>query len=345
MNLNLAEVRKIVKQALAEDIGTGDITTALTVPADSICRAEIVAKEDGIIAGLQVAVVVLDLVADVYSVGSQSVYRLIKREFHGHEMDVREILKNAIKFGTQVGIEQPSGGEMRIAAGGADARTFSVGDGKDIYFIPLKRDGDPVTAGDVVAQIIGPTAVVLTAERTLLNFLQRMSGIATKAAGMVELVKHTQAQIVDTRKTAPGLRILDKYAVRAGGAQNHRYGLYDAVLIKDNHIEAAGSVSYAIESARAGAPHTIKIEVEADTLDHVREALDAGADMILLDNMDLDELRQAVDMCKGRALTEASGNVSEETVTAIAETGVDLISVGALTHSVKALDLSLDITE
>ena len=287
MNLNLAEVRKIVKRALAEDIGTGDITTSLTVSGDSTCHAEIVAKEDGIVAGLQVAAVVLDMVADVYS----------------------------------------------------------VGDGKDVHFVPLKRDGEQVSAGDVIAKIIGPTAVVLTAERTLLNFLQRMSGIATKTAGMVKLVAHTEAQIVDTRKTAPGLRLLDKYAVRAGGAQNHRFGLYDAVLIKDNHIQAAGSVREAIENTKAGAPHTIKVEVEADTLDQVREALDAGADMILLDNMDTDMLRKAVSICKGRALTEASGNVTEETVAAIAETGVDLISVGALTHSVKALDLSLDITE
>jgi nicotinate-nucleotide pyrophosphorylase (carboxylating) len=341
MNLNLAEVRKIVEHALAEDIGTGDITTALTIPVDSTCHAEIVAKEDGIVAGLQVAVVVLDMVADVYSVGSQSVYRLIKHEHH--EADPRDVLKNAIRFGTQV--DQPGSGEIRIAAGGMDAGAFSVGDDKDVYFIPLKRDGERISAGDVIARIVGPTVVVLTAERTLLNFLQRMSGIATKAAGMVELVAHTEARIVDTRKTAPGLRLLDKYAVRAGGAQNHRYGLYDAVLIKDNHIQAAGSVREAIENAKAGAPHTIKIEVEADTLDQVREALDAGADMILLDNMDTDMLREAVALCKGRALTEASGNVTEETAAAIAETGVDLISVGALTHSVKALDLGLDITE
>lgn len=345
MNLNLAEVRVIVGRALAEDIGTGDITTALTVPADSTSHAEIVAKEEGVIAGLQVAVVTLDMVADVYSVGSESVYRLIKHEPKSHEVDPRDILKNAVAFGTQVGVDRPGGMEIRIAAGGIDAKTFSVGDGKDVYFIPLKRDGDRAYPGDVIARILGPTAVILTAERTLLNFVQRMSGIATKAATMVELVKHTRTQIVDTRKTAPGLRLLDKYAVCAGGAQNHRYGLYDAVLIKDNHIQAAGGVRAAIQDAKDGAPHTIKIEVETDTIDQVKEALGAGADMILLDNMDLDMLREAVALCKDRALTEASGNVTEETVGDIADTGVDLISIGALTHSVKALDLSLDIVE
>ncbi len=340
MNLNLAEVRTIVARALAEDVGTGDITTALTVPSDSTSKAEIIAKEEGIVAGLQVAAVVLELAADVYSVGHASVYRLIKHEHRPHEMNAQELLKNAVKFDTQA-----ANAAERIAAGGIEACAFSVGNGKEVYFIPLVRDGEKVVAGQSIARIIGPTAVILTAERTLLNFLQRMSGTATKAARMVELVSHTDAQIVDTRKTAPGLRVLDKYAVRAGGAQNHRFGLYDAVLIKDNHIWAAGGIRAAVEDAKAGAPHTIKIEVEAESLEQVSEAMESGADMILLDNMDLSTLKTAVAMCKGRALTEASGNVSEETVAEIAETGVDLISVGALTHSVQALDLSLDIVE
>jgi nicotinate-nucleotide pyrophosphorylase (carboxylating) len=185
--------------------------------------------------------------------------------------------------------------------------------------------------------------VILVAERTALNLLQRMSGISTKTYRLVELIKHTHAKIVDTRKTTPGLRILEKYAVRAGGGHNHRFGLYDAILIKDNHIRACGEIKEAIINAKAGAPHTMKIEVEAETLAQVEQALEAGADIILLDNMSPANLKKAVKLCKGKVLTEASGNVHENTIVSIAETGVDLISVGALTHSVRALDLSLEI--
>jgi nicotinate-nucleotide pyrophosphorylase (carboxylating) len=280
--LNLAAVKRIVTRALAEDIGSGDITTALTVPPSSVSRAHIVSRESGVIAGMPVAEMVFRQVAKVY--GSE------KPEFH--------------------------------------IRAF---------------DGCPVAPGQVAAEIVGPTAVILTGERTALNFLQRMSGIAAKTAHMVDLVKGTNAKIVDTRKTTPGLRVLEKYAVRMGGGQNHRFGLYDAVLIKDNHIKAAGGIKEAIEAAKAGAPHAVQIEVEAETIEQVREALESGVDMILLDNMTPATLREAVGLCKGRALTEASGGVTEENVREIAETGVDLISIGALTHSVKALDLSLEI--
>jgi nicotinate-nucleotide pyrophosphorylase (carboxylating) len=296
MNLNMLEVEKIVQKALEEDVGTGDITTALTIPPGSFSHAKIVAKESGVIAGLEVASVVFDLA--VKCCGYKSTLQT--------------------KCQTQ---NSPNG----------------------ICFQATLQDGSEVKAGDIVAEIEGDTAVILTAERTALNFLQRMSGIATQTAKLVRLVSHTKAQIVDTRKTTPGLRILEKYAVRVGGGRNHRFGLYDAVLIKDNHIQAAGGIEKAIRAARAKVPHTVKIEVEADTIEHVKQALEAGADMILLDNMPLDTLRQAVKLCQGRALTEASGGITEENIVEIAESGVDLISVGAITHSVKALDLSLDI--
>ncbi|HEU4753578.1 MAG TPA: carboxylating nicotinate-nucleotide diphosphorylase, partial [Armatimonadota bacterium] len=169
-----------------------------------------------------------------------------------------------------------------------------------------------------------------------------LSGIATRTARFVKLVEGTGARIVDTRKTIPGLRLLSKYAVRMGGGGNHRFGLYDGVLIKDNHLRAAGGITPAVRMARETAPHLLRIEVEVETLEQVREALDAGADILLLDNMPLERLRAAVGLCRGRAITEASGGINEQTVRAIAEAGVDLISVGALTHSVTALDISLD---
>jgi nicotinate-nucleotide pyrophosphorylase (carboxylating) len=206
----------------------------------------------------------------------------------------------------------------------------------------LVSEGTKVTHGTKVAVLIGPSRALLTGERLALNFVQHLSGIATRTARFVGLVEGTGARIVDTRKTIPGLRALAKYAVRMGGGHNHRFALYDGVLIKDNHLRAAGGIEAAVKAARAAASHLLKIEVEVETLDQAREALDSGADLLLLDNMDLDTLRQAVGFCRGRALTEASGGVNEQTVRAIAETGVDLISVGALTHSVTALDISLD---
>ncbi len=203
------------------------------------------------------------------------------------------------------------------------------------------RDGDRVPLGARIADLAGSTQAVLKGERTALNLLQRMCGIATRTAEYVAAVAGTKAKVVDTRKTAPGLRRIDKYAVVAGGGSNHRHGLSDGVLIKDNHIVAAGGIRPAVERARAAAPHTVRIEVETESLAQVREALESRADIIMLDNMDLAGMREAVALIAGRALVEASGNVDMERIRGIAETGVDLISIGELTHSVKAADISL----
>jgi len=269
------ELRRIIEAALREDIGTGDITTQATVDPQIICRAELVAKEDFVLAGIDVA---------------KAVFALL----------------------------DPA-----------------------IAFEALAADGQSVKRGEVLAWMKGPAAMLLQGERVALNLLQRMSGIATHTARFVIEVQGTQATIVDTRKTMPGLRALDKYAVRLGGGTNHRTALYDGILIKENHIVAAGGITAAIERARARAPHTLKIEVETTNLDEVAEALAAGADIILLDNMSLDQLREAVTLIGGRAKAEASGGVNLDTVRNIAETGVDLISVGALTHSSRAVDISM----
>jgi nicotinate-nucleotide pyrophosphorylase (carboxylating) len=267
----------IVRVALAEDIGPGDITTTLCVPEDAEAKALLLAKSPGVIAGLDVA----------------------KCAFQLLDPDVRW-------------------------------RTFV-------------KDGDFVTGRRVsLAEVSGNARALLTAERVALNFIQRMSGVATLTACFAALVQDTQARIVDTRKTTPGLRMLEKYAVRMGGGHNHRLALYDSVLIKENHIRAAGSITAAISAARAHAPHTMKIEVETATLAEVEEALLIGADIILFDNMDLGTLRKAVAMVGGKAITEASGGVDESRVKAIAETGVAVISIGALTHSAPAMDISLD---
>jgi len=269
------ELRRIIETALREDIGTGDITTQATVDPQIVCRAELVAKEDFVLAGIEVA---------------KAVFALL----------------------------DPS-----------------------IAFEALVADGQSVKRGEVLAWMKGSAAILLQGERVALNLLQRMSGIATHTARFVIEVQGTQATIVDTRKTMPGLRALDKYAVRLGGGTNHRTALYDGILIKENHIVAASGITAAIERARARAPHTLKIEVETTNLDEVAEALAAGADIILLDNMNLDQLREAVTLIGGRAKAEASGGVNLETVRDIAETGVDLISVGALTHSSRAVDISM----
>lgn len=205
-----------------------------------------------------------------------------------------------------------------------------------------RPDGSSVSAGQVIARIGGPARGLLTAERTALNFLCRLSGIATATASVVAAIYGHKARIVCTRKTTPGLRALEKYAVRAGGGSNHRFGLDDAVLIKDNHVAIAGGIRPAIERARAGVGHLVKIEVEVDTLAQLEEALALGVDAVLLDNMTTDELRQAVSMVGGRAITEASGRVTPATAPAIAATGVDLISIGWLTHSAPILDIGLD---
>ncbi len=212
----------------------------------------------------------------------------------------------------------------------------------DVVFDVRVADGSAVSPGQVIAHITGNARALLTAERVALNFMGRMSGIATLTRHYVDAVAGTSAKIVDTRKTTPGLRAFEKYAVRCGGGQNHRTGLFDAVLIKDNHIVAAGGLSTAIERARAAAGHMIKIEVEVDTLDQLDDVLRHRIDAVLLDNMTLSQLRDAVSRVAGRCITEASGGVTLETVKGIAETGVDMISVGALTHSASVLDLGLD---
>jgi len=271
-------VRDIVRRALEEDIGHADVTTQSVVPPEARCWGAVVARREGIVAGLRVA---------------ETVFR---------ELD------DAVEF------------RARVA------------------------DGSFVAEGATVATVAGSARSILTAERTALNFLQRMSGIATVTRRYVSAVEGTGARILDTRKTAPGLRCLDKWAVALGGGSNHRFGLYDGILIKDNHLRLAGGVATAVTAARRNAPHGLKIQVEVETLEQVHEALESGADALLLDNMSVSDLRASVGLAKGRALTEASGGVNLETVREVAETGVDFISVGALTHSVPALDIALDIS-
>ena len=212
-----------------------------------------------------------------------------------------------------------------------------------VRFSALASDGDPVQSGTIVAEVEGPAAAILSAERVALNFLCHLSGVASATRALVDRVKHTRARVCDTRKTTPGLRALEKYAVRCGGGTNHRFGLDDAILIKDNHIAVAGGVLAAIRGARAAAGHLVKVEIEIDTLDQLVEAMVEGPDAVLLDNMTLAEMREAVGLVAGRAITEASGNVTLETIAAIAETGVDLISSGWITHSAPILDLALDV--
>lgn len=213
----------------------------------------------------------------------------------------------------------------------------------EVQFQIAIDEGCPVKPGDTIARVKGPTRDLLKGERVALNFMQRLSGIATRTRQLSLLIEPYRACLLDTRKTTPGLRALEKYAVRVGGGRNHRFGLYDGVMIKDNHIKAAGGISQAVNLIRERIPHTIKIEVEAETLDQVKEALAARADIILLDNMSVDTLKAAVQMIDGRALTEASGGIDEATITGVAATGVDFISVGALTHSVKSLDISFNL--
>jgi nicotinate-nucleotide pyrophosphorylase (carboxylating) len=212
----------------------------------------------------------------------------------------------------------------------------------DLTFDVQAPDGSTVQAGTVLAHINGPARAILTSERVALNFAGHLSGIATATRALVDAAKGTKARIVCTRKTTPGLRVLEKYAVRCGGGFNHRFGLDDAVLIKDNHIAAAGGIKPAVERARAGTAHMIKIEVEVDTLAQLEEALSIGVDTILLDNMGIENLKRAVAIAKGRAVLEASGNITHETVAAVAATGVDYISSGAITHSAPNLDVALD---
>ncbi|MBW2688477.1 MAG: carboxylating nicotinate-nucleotide diphosphorylase [Deltaproteobacteria bacterium] len=268
----------ILRRALEEDIGTGDVTTLATIEPGTQASAELVAKEDFVLAGIDVA---------------QRVFQLLSA---------------------------------------------------DTAYEKLITDGQSVKRGDVLAWIKGDAAVLLQGERVALNLLQRMCGVATLTAAFVREVEGLEAVIVDTRKTTPGLRVLEKYAVRMGGGGNHRMALYDAVLIKENHVAAAGGITAAVKRAQQRMPHTQKIEVEVRNQEEVAEALAAAADILLLDNMTLTELTAAVEQVGNRAITEASGGVNLETVRDIAKTGVRLISVGALTHSYRAVDISMLFT-
>ncbi|MBY6242452.1 carboxylating nicotinate-nucleotide diphosphorylase [Methylosinus sp. Sm6] len=233
--------------------------------------------------------------------------------------------------------------EAGVVAGlGVAAVAFRLVDAA-VIFTPATLDGARIGDGDVLAQIEGPARAILSAERVALNFLGRLSGIASLTARHAERIAHTKAKVCDTRKTTPLLRAFEKYAVRCGGGANHRFGLDDAVLIKDNHIAVAGGVIPALRAAKAFAGHMVKIEIEVDTLDQLKEVLAEGADIVLLDNMPPPLLREAVALIGGRMVAEASGGVTLETIAAIAEAGVDLISVGALTHSARTLDVGLDI--
>ncbi|HYN19322.1 MAG TPA: carboxylating nicotinate-nucleotide diphosphorylase [Thermoanaerobaculia bacterium] len=230
----------------------------------------------------------------------------------------------------------------RLAGLEAATAAFRILD-SNIQIELRSADGQDVAAGETLAIVRGPARSILSAERTALNLLGRLCGVATATRDLVALVAPYGARIVCTRKTTPGLRALEKYAVKAGGGSNHRFGLDDAVLIKDNHVALAGGIRPAVERARAYVGHLVKIEVEVDSLDQLREALDLQVDVVLLDNMSLDSLREAVKMAKGKALTEASGGITPETAPAVAATGVDMISVGWLTHSSPALDVALDV--
>lgn len=265
----------LILQALQEDITGEDVTTNAILPEDCQGEAELLCKQDGIIAGL-----------DVF------------------------------------------------------ARAFTLLDDK-VWFDFFVKDGDEVHKGQKLAKVVGSIRAILSAERVGLNYLQRMSGIATYTHQVVSLLEGTGITLVDTRKTTPNMRVFEKYAVTVGGGKNHRYNLSDGVLLKDNHISAAGGVAKAIALAKAYAPFVRKIEVETETLDMVREAVEAGADIIMLDNMSHDMMREAIALIDGRAETECSGNVTKENIAALSDIGVDYISSGALTHSAPILDLSL----
>ena len=265
----------LIKTALSEDINYIDSTADLLIDDNDISEAYFVAKDDGILAGIEVAL-----------------------------------------------------------------RVFTILD-PELKIELLKKDGDKVKTGDIIANFSGHTRLMLKAERTSLNILQHMSGIATYTNKCVEAVAGTKASITDTRKTLPGLRALQKYSVTVGGGKNHRYNLTDAAMLKDNHIDAYGGITAAVEALRKKAGHMLQIEVETRNLDEVKEAVSCGVNVIMLDNMTNEQMKEAVEFINGRAKTEASGNVTLETIREKAETGVDIISLGALTHSVKAFDISM----
>lgn len=268
----------IIKKALLEDINYIDMAADNLLPDDQISKAKFLAKADGVLCGVDVALRVFELLGNFN----------IKR---------------------------------------------------------FMNDGELLKKGDIIAEIEGPTKLLLKGERTSLNLIQHMSGIATMTHEAAELIKGTNATVTDTRKTLPGLRALQKYAVTCGGGKNHRFNLSDAAMLKDNHIDACGSITKAVSTLREKIGHTVKIEVETRNLDEVAEALTTGCEIIMLDNMDCDTMKKAVEMTAGRALLEASGNITAETIRPVAETGVDIISIGALTHSVKAFDISLKISK
>ena len=270
-------VDDLIKRAVIEDINYVDVTTDYLVDENNRTSAKLIAKDEGILAGIDVAL-----------------------------------------------------------------RVFTLLDA-DTAFEILKHDGDSVVKGDVIARISGKTRVLLKGERTALNLLQHMSGIATMTNRCVKLVEGTNAEITDTRKTLPGLRALQKYAVVCGGGKNHRFNLSDGAMLKDNHIDAYGSLTGAVAALRKKIGHMVKIEVETRTLEELDEALSAGVDVIMLDNMDCDTMQEAVRRTNGRALLEASGNITQENIRQVAACGVDIISLGALTHSVKCFDISMRI--
>ncbi|TDI91955.1 MAG: carboxylating nicotinate-nucleotide diphosphorylase [Candidatus Dadabacteria bacterium] len=275
IEIDWGKVDLIIENTLEEDLGSGDVTTDAIFSVDDTCEALIIAKEEGIIAGIPIAERVFQKLAP--------------------EVTVAQKLK----------------------------------------------DGEHVNPGDEILVIKGSIHAVLSGERLSLNLLQRMSGIATATSKYVAAISGYRTRILDTRKTAPGLRVLDKYAVSIGGGCNHRFGLYDAVLIKDNHIDFAGNISNAVEIVRSKYQSKFKVEVETSTLDEVREALKAGADIIMLDNMTVEMMKEAVRIVNGKSITEASGGITLDNVRQIADTGVDFISVGAITHSSPALDMGL----
>ncbi len=277
MNLMQFQIDDIIKNALLEDINYVDVTTDYLVDEDAVTTAKYVAKDSGVLCGIDIALRVFTLLDD--------------------------------------------------------STTFEV-------FI---KDGQEVKKGDIIAKISGKTRALLKGERTALNILQHMSGVATATNKCVKLVDGTKASIADTRKTLPGLRVLQKYAVTVGGGRNHRYNLSDCAMLKDTHLDAYGSMTNAVNELRNKMGHTVKIEVEVANLDELNEALELGVEVIMLDNMSNEDMAKAVKITNGRAKLEASGNVTAETIRGIAETGVDIISLGALTHSVKAFDISMKI--
>lgn len=268
---------------------------------------------------------------------------VVRRALREDLADVGDITTDAVlDTGTQVDARIVAWGEGTVAGVGVAEAVFHTLD-PTVQYTEVVSDGHQVEAGTVIAGLRGPGRAILTGERTALNFLSHLSGIATATADLVHRVEGTRARIVDTRKTTPGLRALEKYAVRMGGGANHRFGLHDAVLVKDNHIAAAGGIGAAVERVRSRVGHMVKIEVEVDTLDQLKELVPMGVDAVLLDNMDPDTLRQAVRRVDGQLVTEASGNITAATVRQVAETGVDYISVGWVTHSSSSLDVSLAV--